>query len=333
MNKAGILGVLAIIFMVAVIGFYGYPTGLTIFYPVQPPTDDLAGCETQHCDDAGGSAGYWEDCKNLSMSREAIPETSKATPSRIPDQSTPILDLAIIPGLSRLISGLSVTEMTGMSSVRGSLFSGLGIWLLLVLTAVSGIGAAISHFFESHLPEIIHHEPSEEKELEELLEKANTVVFFDLKQAERIYNEINRIFASLSDDIQRKYKDKVHLLYDKMMLELKKEQAQQALANRQVENAEKLIEEIDELYERIREREPERKIPKLSPEPKKSHEIAINKIHDLITGAKQDLVDRNVDAAKQKADQIILLYKELPESARKKLQYEIGLLAETVENR
>jgi hypothetical protein len=295
-------------------------------YPIHPSTDGLDNCDGQ-CN-AGAAVGdvRWEE--NLSS---------------IPDQSTPILDLGI-PGLNK-DDILNVTDITGGSSGWVDSIPFSWAWILLGLIAITGVGSAIAYFFESRKakPEIheeikpeISQEPvienPDEQKIIELIERANSFVFIDPDAAQRLYNEINTLYDKLPNGKKSLYIKKISVLYDKIMLELKKEQVERALKVKHVRKAELLMAETEELYEKIRENEPERKIPRLTTGAQKEYELSINKLHELITAAKQDLVNQDLESAKKKCSQIIWLFQTLPENIKSKVRFEVIKLYETLKN-
>ena len=257
--------------------------------------------------------------------------------SSIPDQSTPILDLGS-PELN-IAANLDVSDITGWSPARVLPLSMTGMWffLLIILICITGIGSAISYYIESHM----HTGKKEEKKetplrgdeikLLQLIEKARKIVFENIEEAEKLYFQINEIYKELPAEIQDKYYDKIMLLYDKIILQIKKMQMEEALSVKQTEKANTLMKEIEDLYSIIREKEPERKIPALDSGAKKDYELTVNKIHDLIISAKQDL-NQDVELAKEKIEQIVLLLNQLPVDIQAKFQYDVDNLKELVKN-
>jgi hypothetical protein len=247
------------------------------------------------------------------------------------------------------------------------LISVFWIWLIIALLILTVSGAGVAYYFEIYkpgkerkeigvpaqlrvpmptpeiepeekqlprpvIPLAVMPESEHEKQVQQLLSQANKIVFTNLPEASEIYKKINQIYSWLPKNVKAKYFDRIMILYDKMMLELKTRQAKKKIQARQIREAEMLISEIDELYEKIRLEEPERKVPRLSASAKKSYELTVNKLHDLITSAKYDLVNNNISSAKQKSGQIIEMFNSLPDKVKSNLKHEIKSLNSTLTN-
>jgi hypothetical protein len=237
----------------------------------------------------------------------------------------------------------------------------LWIWALFALVMVTGCGAAAAFYYEtrkSHSrtgfemrpvpiteleePEL-HQETSlitpvtetlnpAEAEIEELLKRANSVVFVNLNEASEIYTKIGREYKRLPSAVKEKYYEKTMLLYNKMLLELKRGQAEKEIKQKHVQSAEKIVADVENLYREIMDKSPQRTVEKLSAGSRKSYELTLNRLHQLISEAKTELAENNISEAKKKCEIIIKLFNSLPIEIRSKLKFEIKKLYDTLKN-